>query len=142
MNKRESNFKYMKKSGFFFLVIVLILGMQRSGAQTITFCKSVDNDGHAVNAAKEFVLAKTGSGIVFLFQFGVSKPSSVSYDLYKTEKGNEVFQSTIRQALTPGKTWASKEITLYDAGQYRVYVYDEKDKLLVKSEFTIKPAGN
>lgn len=142
MDKQEPNFKYMKKSGFVFLMVVLIFGWQPSRAQTITFCKSVDNEGHAVNAAKEFALAKTGSGIVFLFQFGVSKPSSVSYDLYKTEKGHEVFQSTIRQSITPGKNWASKEITLYDAGQYRVYVYDEKDKLLVKSEFTIKPAGN
>lgn len=132
----------MKKQVFIFLLMLIVSGMQTAVAQNITFCKAADSDGQAVSTAKEFTLTKTGAAIVLLFQFGNAKPASISYDLYKAEKGNEVFQSTLKQVVTPSKNWVSKSITLYDAGLYRVYVYDEKDKLLTKSEFTVKPAGN
>ncbi|MEO6168513.1 MAG: hypothetical protein ABIO46_13290 [Chitinophagales bacterium] len=132
----------MKKIQQILLAFGLLAGVYGAEAQSITFCKSTDKEGHALNASQEFTLTKSGTVIVFLFQFAPTKPSSLSYDLYKVEKGKEVFSATMKQSLDPTKEFISKDVTLYDAGAYRVYVYDDKDKLLAKSGFIIKPATN
>lgn len=134
--------KLMKKIQLILLAFGLLAGGNTAGAQSITFCKSTDKEGHALNAGQEFTLSKSGTVVVFLVQFAAAKPASISYDMYKVENGKEVFSATMKQSPDPAKNWLSKEVTLYDAGAYRVYVYDEKDKLLAKSGFTIKPAAN
>ena len=112
-------------------------------AQTLTVCKSVDKDGHPVNAAQEFSVAKDGGKVVFLLQLPPAiHPAAVSYDVYKIDKGKEVFSSTLKQPLEPNKNWLLKEVTFYDAGSYRVYVYDDKDNQLTKANFSIKASGN
>lgn len=116
--------------------------MHHAQGQSVTFCKSVDRDGHAMNAGREFILSAKGAAIVFLFQSPTNSPVSISYDLYKLEKGKEIFSSTMKQVPEPGKSWTSKEIVLYDAGTYRVYVYDDQDKLLTKSDLVVKRAAN
>lgn len=127
----------MKKPIVFLIICIFIGGI--ASAQSITFCKSVDAAGHAVNAGREFTLGKSGSQLVFLLQFNNAKPANVSYDLYNVEKGKEVFNSTMKQTPAAGKDWLAKEVTLYEAGNYRVYVYDDRDQLLSKSDFVIKP---
>lgn len=131
---------HMNRLRFIFVLISIPAIVSIANAQAITFCKSVDKEGHAVNAAKEFTLSGSSARIVFLLQFGSVRPALVSYDLYKLENGKEVFSSTLKQSPEPGKNWLSKEVTLYDVATYRVYAFDDKDKVLGKSEFTLKPS--
>lgn len=130
----------MKLVSTFFLAIFLLAGVNISLAQSLTFCKSVSSEGLPAGAAQEFTLSKGGVSLFFLFQFGTTKPAAISYDVYKLEKGKEVFSSTLKQLMVPGKNWLAKEVTLYDAGAYRVYVYDDQDKLLAQLGFKLKPA--
>lgn len=132
----------MKKIPLILFAFSLLAGTNVAEAQSITFCKSTDKEGRALNAGQEFTLTKSGAVIVFLFQLAAVRPPTVSYDMYKVENGKEVFSATMKQPVDPSKAWLSKEVTLYDAGAYRVYVYDDKDKLLAKSGFTVKPATN
>ena len=125
------------------IIILVVSDINTSMAQTLTFCKSVDKDGRAVNAAQEFTVAKDGGKVFFLLQLPATiHPTAVSYDVYKIEKGKEVFSSTLKQPTTPNINWLSKEVTFYDPGSYRVYVYDDKDTPITKATFTIKASAN
>ncbi len=125
---------------FFFCLFFSVLV---SEAQTLTFGRSVNKDGQIVGAAQMFALPKNGGTVVFHLQYPPSKSlPSVSFDIYKVEGGKETFISTIKQSAEPSKTWLSKGITIYDSGMYRVYIYDEHDHLVVKSNFTVKVAAN
>ena len=65
--------------------------------------------------------------------------SSITYDIFRlNETKAEIFESTIRQDVSPEYTWFSKEITFHIAGNYNVYVYDDKEKLLCVGRVTIK----
>jgi hypothetical protein len=46
------------------------------------------------------------------------------------ENGKETLNNSLRMSLQPGLTWFYKEITFFKAGEYHVYIYDDKDKLL------------
>lgn len=120
-------------------LFLIMISVSCIDAQSLTICKSVDKEGHGVNASQEFTVAKNGGNVTFLVQFtATNKPASVSFDIYKLDKGKEIFSSTIKQNTEPSKNWLSKEITLYEAGSYRVYLYDDKDNLITKSNFTVK----
>lgn len=131
----------MKLISTIFLSIFLLANANVSLSQSLTFCKSVSKEGIPSGMAQEFVLSKGGVPLFFLFQFGSAKPVEISYDVYKLDKGKEVFSSTLKQLMVPGKNWLAKEVTLYDAGAYRVYVYDDQDKLLAQLGFKLKPAA-
>jgi len=112
-------------------------------AQSLTFCKSVDKTGKSLGSSQEFTISKDGGKVTFLFQFSPSTTpmvSEISYDMYVLDKGKEVFNSTMQQAVNANQKWLSKEVTFYQAGTYRVYVYDEKDQLLTKGTVTIRQA--
>ncbi len=130
----------MKAVSAFYLTLFLFTIATASRAQSLTFCKSVSKEGQPAGVAQEFVLSKAGVSLFFLFQFGTAKPSAISYDVYKIDKGKEIFSSTLKQLVVPGNNWLAKEVTLYDSGSYRVYVYDEQDKLLAQQGFRLKPA--
>jgi hypothetical protein len=122
----------------FFLMATAFHG----NAQSLIFCKTADN-GRPVNAAQEFTVNKDGGKVTLLLQLPPSiHPSAVSFDIYKVKTGKEIFGSTVKQALEPGKNWVSKEVTFYDAGTYRVYAFDDKDNTITKGNLTIKVAGN
>lgn len=118
---------------------LLVTQITASEAQSLTFCKSVGKEGQPVGASREFVLVNGGVSLSILFQFGSARPASISYDIYKVEKGKEVFSSTINQQAAPAVNWLSKTLTLYEAGSYRVYVYNASDQLLAQGTFTVTP---
>jgi len=102
----------MRKKNNWITLFFIMISAQFIQAQSLTFCKSVDKDGHAVNASQEFAVAKNGGPVTFLVQFtGTNKPGAVSFDVYKLDKGKEVYSSTIKQNTEPSKNWLSKEVT-------------------------------
>ena len=119
--------------------VLIVTQLATSQAQSLTFCKSVGKEGQPVGVSREFALANGGVSVSILFQFGNARPASISYDIYKVEKGKEVFSSTLNQQAAPAANWLSKTLTLYEAGSYRVYIYDAKDQLLIQGSFTVTP---
>ena len=123
----------------FILIIALLSVSIASFSQSLTFCEKTDASGKPVNANTQFTIGKNGGPVTLLFAFpATTKLTSVNFDLYKIENGKEVFQSTMKQPVNTSQNWVAKQVTLYNEGRYRVYVFDEQDKQLAKSELVIK----
>jgi hypothetical protein len=122
-----------------FAVLIALLFTIPGFSQSLTFCDKVDGTGKAVNANSAFTIAKNGGPVTLLFTLPAgSRVATVNFDLYKIDNGKEVFQSTMKQPVNAAQGWVSKQITLYNEGKYRVYVFDDQDKQLAKGELTIK----
>lgn len=116
----------MKK--FIFLLFLLPLNLF---SQQIIFCESVDQSGNPKDASKEFTIGEDGGFIKILIKTNKEIGSnSIIFDVYKVNDGKELFNNTVRMDIQPVVTWFYKEITFFKSGIYRVYVYDEKDKLI------------
>ncbi len=107
-------------------------------AQEVIFCESVDRSGTPVKASKEFTIGSDGGFIKILVRLKKEIGSeNVVFDIYKINDTKEVFNNTIRMTTQPALTWFYKEITFFKQGDYRVYVYDDMDKLLGVGEVKI-----
>lgn len=116
----------MKK--FIFLLFLLPLNLF---SQQIIFCESVDQSGNPKNVSKEFTIGEDGGFIKILIKSNKEIGSSaIIFDVYKVNDEKEIFNNTVRMEIKPAVTWFFKEITFFKSGIYRVYVYDEKDKLI------------
>ena len=116
----------MKK--FIFLLFLLPLNLF---SQQIIFCESVDQSGNPKNASKEFTIGEDGGFIKILIKSNKEIGSNaIIFDVYKLNDEKEIFNNTVRMEIKPAVTWFYKEITFFKSGIYRVYVYDEKDKLI------------
>lgn len=114
------------------LVIILLLFIPTLlSAQQVFFCESVDRLGIPKNASKEFTIGSDGGFIKILVKQNKEIGSeNVVFDVYKLENGKEHFNNTLKMSIQPAVTWFYKEITFFKSGDYNVYVYDERDKLL------------
>lgn len=129
----------MKSKLAFFLIAALLSISSASFSQTLTFCDKADASGKPVNASTIFTVAKNGGPVTMLFTLPAgSKLTVVSFDVYKVDNGKEVFQSTLKQPVTGSQNWVSKQMTFYNEGRYRVYVFDDQDKQLSRAEVLIK----
>ena len=127
----------MKTKFFAALLGAFIWSVTFSFAQKLTFCEKADASGNPVNANTAFTISKNGGPVTLLFTPPLGmKLSSVNFDIYKIIDTKEVYQSSMKQPVTGA--WVSKQVTLYDDGKYRVYVFDENDKQLAKGDLTIK----
>lgn len=116
----------MKK--FIFLLFLLPLNLF---SQQIIFCESVDQSGNPKYASKEFTIGEDGGFIKILIKsIKEIGSSSIIFDVYKVNDEKELFNNTVRMEIQPAVTWFYKEITFFKSGIYRIYVYDEKDKLI------------
>lgn len=116
------------------LIICFFLLISTSAiAQEMIFCEKVDDTGTEINPATIFFIDKKGGFLNVLIRSLTAVVSSeVVYDVYLIDpKSNkEIFNSSIRMKINPGINWFFKEITFYKAGNYHIYVYDEKDRLI------------
>lgn len=117
----------------------LLAGISFTGhAQSLSFCQKLDASGNPANPSTEFTVGKNGGPVLFYFVPPQSFASaSVNFDVYTLQEGKEVFKVTLKQSASGSKAVA-KQMTFYDAGRYRIYVFDDKDKQLAKGELTIK----
>ena len=114
-----------------FVIIFLLLIPTLLSAQQVFFCESVDRLGIPKNASKEFTIGSDGGFIKILVKQNKEIGSeNVVFDVYKLENGKEHFNNTLKMSIQPAVTWFYKEITFFKSGDYNVYVYDERDKLL------------
>ena len=122
-----------------FIIASLLFVSEISFSQSLTFCDKTDASGKAVNANTTFTVAKNGGPVTMLFTTSpAAKLSTVSFDVYRLDNGKEVFQSTLKQPVTGGQNWVAKQMTFYNEGRYRVYVFDDQDKPLARAEVLIK----
>jgi len=122
----------------FRLLLLLILFPFTLYSQQVVFCESVDRMGVPVKASKDFTIGSGGGFVKILVKLKKEIGSeNVVFDIYKVNDNKEVFNNTIRMATQPALTWFYKEITFFYSGEYRVYVYDERDKLLGVGEVRI-----
>lgn len=121
------------------LFTLILLGSFTSllSAQSLSFCEKLDGAGNPVNVNSVFTVGKNGSPVVFYFVPAQVINAAVSFDVYAVNEGKEVFRSTLKQAGNGAKP-VSKQMTFYDAGHYRIYVFDENDKQLAKGDLTIR----
>lgn len=129
----------MKSKLAFFVTAALLSISFASFSQALSFCEKADASGKPVNANTAFTVAKNGGPVTMLFTVPAgSKLTSVSFDVYKIDNGKEVFQSTLKQNVSGSQNWVAKQMTFYNEGRYRVYVFDEQDKQLARAEVLIK----
>jgi hypothetical protein len=111
-----------------------------SKAQSLYFCESVDKDGYAINESNTFIIGSNGGYFDFLVRMPYDLRSYyVNYDIYEVEyDGTEKFNNTIRQDSQPDWQFFWKEVTFYDPGTYKIYVYDDDDYLITSSTVKVK----
>ncbi len=121
------------------LLVLLLLNLPLNlFSQEVLFCEAVDKSGNVKNASKEFTIGNDGGFIKILLKLNKAVESNnVVYDVYKVYNGKEFYDNTIRMDIKPDLTWFFKEITFFKAGDYRVYIYDERDKLIGLGEVKI-----
>ncbi len=107
-------------------------------SQQIFFCEAVDRSGYPKNVSKEFTIGNDGGFIKILIKMNKAVGSNnIIFDVYKMENNKELFDNTVQMEIKPALTWFYKEITFFNGGSYRIYVYDERNKLLGLGEVKI-----
>ncbi|MFI5134588.1 MAG: hypothetical protein ACHQD9_01925 [Chitinophagales bacterium] len=131
----------MKKKSSLLLILPLLISIAAS-SQSLTFCERVDGSGAPINSNTVFSVNKNGSPVTFYFVLPAGyNSSSINFDVYRLNQEKEVFHSTIKQPVSASQKSVSKQMTFYDAGTYRIYVFDDKDRQLAKGELTIKKSA-
>lgn len=123
-----------------FVFAVLLFVTASSQAQSLYFCEAVDKDGYAINESNTFVIGKNGGYFDLLVRLPYElKSYYVNYDIYEVRAdGSEQFSTTVRQDAQPEWEFFWKEMTFYDEGTYKIYVYDDNDYLLTSSSVKVK----
>jgi hypothetical protein len=133
--------KRLQLLSLLFFVIISFAAHDLS-AQSLYFCEEVDDDGFAVNESSVFNIPDDGGYLYFLVRMGRGNEvdcNEVLFDIYKVDSdGEEKFDNTIYQDVEPDWNWFYKQITFYDRGTYKVYVYDEDWQFLTSSTVKIK----
>jgi hypothetical protein len=132
----------MKRLYYLFFVLFTIASFNDAFSQTLYFCEGVDDDGYAINDATTFNIPDDGGYLYFLVRLGRDREincDEVLFDIYKVDsRGKETFDNTIYQDVEPDWNWFWKQVTFYDNGTYKVYVYDEDWKFLTSGTVKIK----
>ncbi len=119
---------------------MLLFATYSSQAQTLSFCEAVDKDGNAINESKSFIIGKNGGYFNILVRLPYElKSYYVNYDIYDINTdGSEHFISTIHQEAQPEWEFFSREMTFFNEGTFKIYVYDDNDYLLTSSSVKVK----
>ncbi|GDX51241.1 hypothetical protein LBMAG27_02880 [Bacteroidota bacterium] len=123
-----------------FVFAAFLFFANASQAQSLYFCEAVDKEGYAINESNTFVIGNNGGYFDLLVRLPYElKSYYVNYDIYEVKTdGSEIFSSTIRQDSQPEWEFFWKEMTFYDEGTYKIYVYDDNDYLLTSSTVKVK----
>lgn len=123
-----------------FLFMFLFVFAEAVSAQTIYFCEGVDDDGYPITESNTFYINKSSGGYLYFltrmpYEIGCYE---ISYDIYKVQGGKETYSTTIYQDVEPNWTWFWKQVTFYEKGTYKIYLYDEDSYLLASATLYIK----
>jgi len=121
------------------LLLILLLISSTVKSQEVIFCERVDAYGNAWNRSTEFKVSDKGGFLKILVKLNKKVESKVvTFDIYNVSGEKSVLENTIHMEVNPSLTWFYKEFTFFKEGNYEVYVFDEKDKLLGVGKMTIK----
>lgn len=121
------------------LIIVLFFIPLFATGQKIIFCEKVDKGGNPIGASTEFKIGEKGGFLKVLIRLNrKANTSEVILDVYRTADGKRTLENTIRLKINPFLTWFYKEITFFKEGEYLIYAFDEKDKMLATGTVSIK----
>lgn len=124
-------------SAFFFILKI-------SAAQySLTFCESVSADGVPQKAAISFAQKSAGNPVnLFVKADEGFDTDQVKFTIYfMNAEGNEEEILKLPQTVEPGWNYIWKEVQLFNAGTYRVKVYNAKGTYLTSANVTIKSSG-
>ena len=133
----------MKQFGLFLLAILFVIGLSPKysslQAQVLYFCEDVDEDGYPENESSAFTIGTEGGWLKFLVRLDEEVDcNEVKYVIYKVARsGKEKYSTTIYQDVEENWVWFWKQVTFYDDGSYKVYVYDKYDKFLSSGSLKI-----
>jgi len=126
---------------FILYAVISISAFNNSSAQSLYFCEGVDDDGYAINESAVFNIPDDGGFLYCLVRLGSGREIDcyeILFDIYKVDSGGkETFENTIYQDVEPDWNWFWKQITFYDRGTYKIYVYDEDWKFLTSNTVKI-----
>ncbi|REK00037.1 MAG: hypothetical protein DWQ44_02950 [Bacteroidetes bacterium] len=115
--------------------------LHKAEAQKLTFCENVNEKGIPEKANTVFTIPAEGGSLQVLAT--LRRPieaNNALMDIFfidpQTKK--EIFENTIRLKTELYWSWFKSEVTFYRAGEYVVYVYDERDKMLCAGKVKIE----
>ena len=128
----------MKKFGIGFILLMLI---KFSSAQySLTFCEGITTEGKPIKASNSFMIGHTGSILKLLLKAD-NRLNSEQMDFriyYINDSGKEEELSKLPQNVQPNWNYAWKEVVFFDAGTYRVKVYNSKGSYLTSANLSVK----
>lgn len=123
------------------LSAALILLLKMSHAQySLVFCESIGAESKPLKVSNLFSLPKNGGLIDFYVKaderFNTNQLSFVIY--YVNAEGNEEELVKLPQKIEASWNYAWKEVVLFNAGTYRVKVYNQRGTYLTSANLNIK----
>ena len=108
--------------------------------QSLYFCEDVDSNGYPENSSTVFTIPSAGGYFYFLVRMGdKARTTHIEYDIYEVNRyGEEKYNTTVSQDIEYDWTYFYKQVTFYDAGKYKVYVYDNEDYLLTSGTVEVE----
>ncbi len=130
----------LKKILFLPVTVILLSLSHPAISQSLYFCEEVDDNGHPKNQSNTFIISKKGGYLDFLVRLDEEiSTSNINFDIYKIDfTGKERFYKMMKQTTQHDSVWFYKQMTFYEAGNFKVYVYDEDKELLASGKLKIK----
>jgi hypothetical protein len=108
-------------------------------SQQLTFCEKVDRNGNAQKPSNYFIIRPTGGTVQALVTY--PRPlqlNEATIDIYQIgPQGKEQFESSVNLPVQQDWLWFVQPLRFYKKGNYVVYVYGDKSRLLGVSKIRI-----
>jgi hypothetical protein len=117
------------------LLLWLAVALGAGAQTTFSVCVSANKDGKCEGESHEFDLYKDGGTLTFLLYNAQSLGTTqVNYKIYrKSSSGSESYETTISQNIESNWNYSWKDIDFFDAGTYRIKVYDSSDYYITEN---------
>jgi hypothetical protein len=121
------------------IILLFLLIPFSAFSQKVIFCEKVDHIGNPTNASNEFVVGSQGGFLKVLIRLNrKANTNPVIIDIFRLSEGKKNLENSVRMKINPFMTWFYKEFTFFKPGEYEVYVYDEKEKMIAAGKVLIK----
>ncbi len=129
------------KIKFVFAVVLIIAAFNSVGfAQSIYFAQSYTTSGKAINAKNSWVIPATGKSIFILFNAEDAKIKGDMVYLYIDKFDGRKYKpyNTLSAVISPEKRWFVHREKFTEAGKYKIYVTDARNRVLASGVLRIK----
>lgn len=116
----------MKTSIKILVLVCSVFVTQVSFSQTLSFCRSVE-----AGSANSFNIAEGGSILMAIHFNAGATTSHLQFEINQVvDGGSENYYSSIGTDVDYGVSAVNQPITFYNAGTYKVYVYDDSENVI------------